>query len=494
MAGIRRALVLVSAERYVAMLINFGTTLVIARLLGPVEFGVFVLGSTFLTFSEVVRDFGTNNYLVQQHDLTIEKIRTAFTVILVLTLLIAGVLLALSGYIGKFYGIAGLNQYFQVMILGFLTGPFILPSWALFRRNLAFARILFVSVSTMLVNACVSISLAKLGFSYMSLAWANLASGIVGLLLYLFLCPDLSIFRPSLAEWRSVVSFGAYDCATSLLYRAWELLPYLIFGRILNAESVGLYQRSVTLCKLPENLFLASVWSVALPAFAKKKRDGQSLGDGVVLGLAYVTALLWPALLTMVFLAYPLVAGMLGKKWLEAVPLVQIIASASIFGFAGYVSAPVLVAIGAVRARLKLAILLASFSVGIQWLAAFYGLRAVAEVALLTTPVTMLATLFLIRRFVPFQWSELFKVLRKSAVVAILSAIGPALVVLVSGTSANVSIGGAFFALILAALGWLSGLWLTDHPFSREVLLGRDLLFKTALVSNAANATRRLWQ
>src|SRR5262245_51722230 len=115
MAGMRRALFLVSAERYIAMAANIGAAIVVARLLAPEEFGVFVLGSSVLAIAEVIRDLGTGNYIVQQHDLTVEKIRTAFTVSLVLTVVIAFFLFVAAGTIQSFYAIPGLERYFYVV-------------------------------------------------------------------------------------------------------------------------------------------------------------------------------------------------------------------------------------------------------------------------------------------------------------------------------------------------------------------------------------------
>jgi O-antigen/teichoic acid export membrane protein len=346
----------------------------------------------------------------------------------------------------------------------------------------------------MLINAVVSICLAEFGFGYMSLAWASLVSGTAGLLLYLFLCPQFSIFRPSLSEWRSVVGFGSYACVTALLYRAWEVVPYLIFGRILNTESVGLYQRAVTVCKLPENVLLASVWTVALPALAQKQRDGHGLTGSYLLGLEYVTVLLWPALLVLVLLAHPLVFILLGQKWLGIVPLVQIIACASLFAFPSQLTNPTLVAVGAMRQRLVLTVCLATLSVGAQAVAAFYGLRAVAYVMFLTAPISALAAILVVRVFVPFGWGELAKSLHRSAIVALLSAIGPLAVVLMSGGSEEVTIGGAVVALFLAGIGWLGGLVLSDHPFWGEMRASRDVFLNSPLVAGAADATRRFWQ
>jgi len=93
MAAARLALLLSSSERHFITAINFFATMIIARLVAPAEFGIFVLGASVMALVEVMRDLGTSSYLVQQQDLPVEKTRTAFTIVLALTLTAAAFIL-----------------------------------------------------------------------------------------------------------------------------------------------------------------------------------------------------------------------------------------------------------------------------------------------------------------------------------------------------------------------------------------------------------------
>src|SRR5262245_24317500 len=117
MAGIRRALLLASADRYVAMAINMAVVVILARLLNPSEYGLSVLGSAILAIAEAIRDFGGSSYLVQQKELTLEKIRTAFTITLLLTLALAGAMGAMAAPIAAFYASPGLENYLYLVAL-----------------------------------------------------------------------------------------------------------------------------------------------------------------------------------------------------------------------------------------------------------------------------------------------------------------------------------------------------------------------------------------
>jgi O-antigen/teichoic acid export membrane protein len=119
-----------------------------------------------------------------------------------------------------------------------------------------------------------SVVLVLQGFGYLGLAWATVISGATWTLLGLCVRRDFSVYRPSLAEWRSVLAFGAYGSATAVLYRSSESLFNLILSKMLDARAVGLFQRAVMLSQFPEKVILAGVGTVALPAFSDHARQG----------------------------------------------------------------------------------------------------------------------------------------------------------------------------------------------------------------------------
>ena len=125
MSSIRRAFFFSSAERYLVILINFAMVPIIARLMGPAEFGISVLGMAALAIAEVIRDFGGAAYIIQEKRLTLEGIRTAFTVTLVWTLVLAIGLFLVAEPLARFYDVPGLALYLRIIAFSYLIGPFV---------------------------------------------------------------------------------------------------------------------------------------------------------------------------------------------------------------------------------------------------------------------------------------------------------------------------------------------------------------------------------
>jgi O-antigen/teichoic acid export membrane protein len=479
MTGVRRAFLWASFGRYLVMAINLVSTLVIARLLAPGEYGISVLGSAVFAVAEAVRAIGGGAYLIQQRELAAENIRTSFTVSLIVTVLLATMLFLLAGPLTRYFDTPDLARYLQVSTFAYLTGPFIYSISALMSRQMAFGAIALISVLTASVNAVTSICLAALGFSYMSFAWASAISAAAGMVLFLRCWKDWSIFRPILREWRSVIAFGAYDGATAVLSQIGEALPYLILGRILNAEAVGLVQRAVLLSLFPERVILAGVGAVALPAFSQQIRDGRSFKNDYLRAIELITAAQWAALLFLVLLADPIVAMLLGPQWRGVAPLVQILGTALLFSFPVSLHYPTMVAVGAIRYMPPVVAVQALVSITVLSFAAHDGLRAAALSMLLIVPFNGLFSLLLVRHFLGFRWLEFAGATWKSAVSAVLGAAGPATVIFATGRHADHSIGAVMLMATLFVVGWIGGLWLTHHPLLDELLRAKDELRKT---------------
>ena len=476
MTEIRRAFLLSSVGRYFEMAINLATTVVMARLLAPADYGVAVLGTSVLAVAEAIRALGGGAYLVQQKDLTPSQIQTNFTISLIATAILIAAMLLLMRPLTGFFGRPELDSYLRVALLGFLAGPVSYQVSALMSRDLAFGRIAFVTAMTAAINAGAGIVFALLGWAYMSLAWAAAIAAFAAMGFYLHFWRDLSIFRPRLREWRSVVGFGFHSSASGIVSQVGEAMSYLIISRGLDAGSVGLCQRALLLAFFPERVILAGVAAVALPSFSQQVRDGQSPKESYIKVLGLVTAALWPALVTLILLAEPIVRILLGPQWQGVVPIVQVLAGALIFSFPMTLHYPTLVALGAIRVVPATVLAQTAVTISVLGYAAPFGLETVALSAFVIVPFCSLLSLVVVRHLLKFGWLELAAAIAPCVVATFFCAVGPLALMAAAGWQQALSIPLAIAAGSLAGAGWIGGLWLTRHALLQEMVqLGAKL-------------------
>ncbi|MFC7053968.1 lipopolysaccharide biosynthesis protein [Hansschlegelia quercus] len=466
---VRKAVLLSLGERYVTVAIGVVQMAIVSRILSVEEIGLAALGMAVVQLADALREFGVGNYLIQRREVTQDSGRTAFTFLLALSGLFFIGLVGAAGALGS--DNPDLRAFLAILAFGFLLAPVSAPIIAMMRRNLQFGSLAVVNGSATIVQATALISLAWLGFGAMSFAWAAVTSAVAMAVTALAMRPDLIwIFRPSLANWREALSFGGVASLTGLVNRAYEMLPIFVLGRWFPLEAVGLYSRAVIVSQAPEKLLFASLAGVVLPVLSREARGGRPLASAYLSGLGYITVLQWPAYILVALLAHPLVLVLLGEQWSGAVPIVQIIALASLLYFPAMLTYPTLVASGAARDALTSSLIHLPIGALIVMAGAWWwGPTGLAASQFLAMPLLVIVDLVFVRRRAPFRWIEIAWAVRKSAVVALASAAAPTAIVLIGPEGLEPGFLAATAAVAGAGLGWFGAVMATNHPIYNHI-------------------------
>ena len=313
------------------------------------------------------------------------------------------------------------------------------------------------------------------GYGALSFAWGGIAWALTSAVLTVRCRPEAWMFRPLLRGGRSMLVFGGTNTAIAILNRAYEVLPYLILGKLLSPDAIGVFSRAITISQLGDKVVLLGLGPVALPAFAAEARAGRGVVAPFLRALTYITGLQWPALALTALLAHPLVLLLLGPQWLASVPLVRILALAAMALAAAPLTYPVLVACGAIRHALLASLVSLPPSAMILVGAARFGVEALAWSALCTMPLQAAVALHFVRRNLGFRWAELGLAVAPSLGVTAMAALVPCAIALSTETGLALSFGHAALCVLGGGLGWLAGIILLRHPLAAEA--GRVVLF-----------------
>lgn len=305
MPSIRRSVILSFAQNYTGLLITVPTVMILARFLTPAETGVFSVALAAVNLAHMLRDFGVSAYLVQEKNLTREKLRAAFSITLITAWAIALGMFLLAPVAGRFYNEPGVSNVLGVLAFMFVLIPFGAPAMSVLRRDLSYGALYVINTASAATRSAVSIIMALLGFSYMSLAWGALG-GVVALTI------AVSFYRfrdtwlmPGFGEWRHVVSFGSKKIVIDVLTQTSRSANSLVVGRMLGFAATGLFSRGEGLINLFQTKIMSSIQSVAFPAFASYHRSGKGVKSLYVRGVSYITAVTWPFYTFAAIMAYP---------------------------------------------------------------------------------------------------------------------------------------------------------------------------------------------
>ena len=178
--------------------------------------------------------------------------------------------------------------------------------------------------------------MAFMGYGPWSLVGGQLAGTVVAVVV-LWLIVD---WRPSFAfnftYARSLLNFGLSMVAMNVVSVVAQDVDYLLIGRYLGADALGIYTLAFRIPELVILQFCGTVAQVVFPIFTKISDDEEALRVGFLETTRYVALFTAPLGLGMALLAKPFVLAFFGDKWIEVVPVMQAIAIYSFFLSLGF--------------------------------------------------------------------------------------------------------------------------------------------------------------
>ena len=468
-ASVRRALALSFLQNYSTTLIQFVASLFVARLLSPAEFGIFSVSMVLVAIVQVLRDFGVADYIAQERDLTIDKIRAAAALAMITGFGLAALLLVVAWPAALYFGEPGVGRVLTVLAMSFMLIPFGTVTMAWVRRNLEFDKILVVRVVTALVGSSTSVVLAYLGFSYMSMAWGLLAGSVVTILLSLRYRPRDWPWRPSFRHLREVFNFGTWSTGVGIASQVNNGVQDLILGRGLSMEAVGFYGRAGALLEIVYRVFANAVYTVASPYFAHKERAGGNPADGFCLTVRYLTVLIWPSLGGVCILAPELITLLYGDQWLPSVDLARILAIGSMMFVPYLLWSSFYVGLGRVRA----ACIVLVFSVGVRGViliaALPWGLKGVVVALSFTSLVNVVIYQISLRRQFGIGFGMVARAFSPSVGISLPTLIVALAVAQVCRAYALPGFLVIVLTGIAGALVWLALVHVLRHPLAQDL-------------------------
>jgi PST family polysaccharide transporter len=315
-----------TAARAAARILGLVSTLILARLLTPADFGLVAIAMAIAAGLELLTLFGFDAALIQRKEITREHYDTAWTLNLLLGAGLACALAIAAVPVAAFYRDPRLEA-----IMYIIGGKYIIehagnPGVVDFRRNITFRPDFVIQVLPKLIAILITIPAAFLLRDYRALLIGMLiSSSSTFLLSYL-----LHKHRPRwcLAEARVLYNFSRWLLLNNFINYLRNRSADLIIGRALGPGPLGVFSIGSEVSNLPTTDMVAPINRVLFPSYVQLAADLNRLRDAfrTTLGLIAIAAL--PASVGVAAVADPLVRVMLGEKWLEAIPVISLLALA----------------------------------------------------------------------------------------------------------------------------------------------------------------------
>jgi O-antigen/teichoic acid export membrane protein len=440
---------------------------VLARLLTPLETGLYSVAAGMVNIAQTVRDFGAGNYILQEKELTRSRLAAALWVSVGLGGLLGLLFLVAAPAIAANFHNARLREIIDVLSLNFVIVGFTAIGSAQLRREMNFRALSVIGIVRVIAQSVMSVVMAALGYGALGMAWSSVlgvATGLAGVLI----ARGGGLMMPDFREWRRVCGFGALSMTGSVLSEVAFRAPDVVIGRMLGFEMAGFFSRGNGLITLYEQAFLNAVMPVVSASLATQHRDGKRLAEPFDTALGLITVTAWPILAVMAALATPMITVMFGDTWLRSVAVARPLCLAGAFLVAARTASSLMIGMGAVRSMVTLQAIgvplrVAGLAVGAAWSisGAAWGFAAACV-------VHAALSLWLARNLIRLSLRRTLATLGASAMAtACTMALALPVLLIVPPSFGPFLLSGA---VALAALaGWFGFVAVSGHPIGAEI-------------------------
>jgi O-antigen/teichoic acid export membrane protein len=382
MKDLKRQAIRGGLARLCAQAANFvlrgGSLMILARLLGPGEFGLVGMVTAFTGVLNLLRDFGLSSAAVQRTTVTKEQISTLFWINLLVGALLGLLAVAMAPFIAAFYHEPRLLAVTTVLASGFLFNAAGVQHSALLQREMRFTTLSMIGVLSLIVGTAIAIAGAEAGYGYWALVAMTVSSPLVSTIGFWATTGWLPGLPQRRTGIRSMMRFGGTLTLNGLVaYVAYNAEKVLI-GRFWGTDAIGIYGRAYQVVNIPTENLNSAVGEVAFSALSRLQDDPTRFRNYFLKGYSLVLAMTLPLTIACVLFADDVVAILLGPKWNDAVVIFRFLAPTILIFALINPLGWLLSSLGLVKRGLKIALVFAPTIIAGYVVGLAYGPKGVA--------------------------------------------------------------------------------------------------------------------
>lgn len=313
---------------------NLGYTAVMARLLAPSAFGLIAMAQIAIRFLSYFAQLGVSPAVVQKPELTERDIRAALTLSVAINALLFALMWLLAPLAGVFFSNPAVVPILRGLSAAFLFSGFSVISVSLLRRRLMFKQLAMVEIASYILGyGFIGLGSAFYGLGVWSLVFAVVGQEAMTLAFsYAFVRHSL---RPIFAwgDIRHFLHYGSKYSVIGFLEYVGANVDSLLIGRWYGETVLGFYNRAQMLVKLPMHHVGNAITKVLFPVLSSAQADKQKMAGAYLAGWVLIGSLAGSISLALVPAATDAVFTLLGTRWKDAIPIVEIAALAVPFAF-----------------------------------------------------------------------------------------------------------------------------------------------------------------
>jgi PST family polysaccharide transporter len=454
------------------------STMVLARLLNPDDFGLIAMVVAITGFVEMFKDLGLSMATIQKAEIKHSQVSNLFWINVIVSSAFALILAMSAPIISWFYSEPRLIWITIALAATFILSGLTVQHMAILHRQMRFMAVAIIRIAAMGFSILVGIIMAWYGAEYWSLVGMSAALQLGYLVLSWVFCG----WRPGLpvreAGILSMVKFGGHITAFNMINYFARNFDNILLGRFCGATVLGLYSKAYGIMMLPINQVRRPLDIVSIPALSHIQNDPLRYKRYYTKLITIIAFITMPLMVFLFVHADQVIRLLLGMKWVEATDIFKVLCINAFIQPVAGTTGLVLISLGQSKRFFTIGsicsiIIVISFILGLPW-----GAIGVAVAYTIATYVLLIPSLWYTYKKTPISVSDFFMAIFQPVIASIV--MGFIIYVIRSYLTNMADILSIFCSFIIAFLLYLmavialpSGLQLLKEFFSYRFFLFR---------------------
>ena len=312
------------------MLLSLGSTVILARLLAPSDFGLIAMVAPVIAFASLIQDMGLSQATVQREVMPPKLLSALFWTNLAAGLSLSLILVLVAPLLAMFYDqpeVRGLVTAFAVVV--FLMSAQA-QHLALMTRRMQYLQISIIEVVAATLGVLVGFAVAYVWASYWALFASSLTTALTGAALF-WIFSGWSPGRSSFGgTFREIAGFSSGLSGHAIFTYFARNLDDVLIGRYNGPVALGFYDRAYKLLLFPLSQISGPLGRIVMPLLSRLRDDPKRYLSAYFQVLAYLLMLTQPVIVVLIVFAEDVFASLMGQRWVPSAPIFQVLGVAGL--------------------------------------------------------------------------------------------------------------------------------------------------------------------
>jgi len=429
-------------EQFLTRGVNLIIGIILARLLSPTDYGLVGMIGIFIALSQLFIDGGLTSALIRTKNPSDKDFSTVYIINLALSVVFYFLLFFSAPFVAEFYGQPLLKPLMRAVALILIISPIASIHGTLLTIRLDFKTKSYISIISSIASGIIGIICAYKGLGVWALVAQSISSAVIVTLVTLLFVRWMPRLVFSKESFKNLFSYSSKLLAASVISVIYDNIYPNVIGKRFSAADVGQYSQAGRYPGIANGTITGALNRVAFPVLSQIQDDDSHLLSVYEKYIQLSCFMIFPVMMGLCGCARPFVSVLLTDKWLECVPLMQILCFSLITNGITTINLNLLYVKGRSDLVLRLEIIKKSIAFIILFISMFFSLKVMCCGQVLYSFIALYLNTFYTKRILGYGFFQQIKVIYPYFLIS--------LIVLAEALLASMLITNSFLSLVVA--------------------------------------------